>query len=120
MIEELKDYTIDMLEYLKGTSPNAAELHHEIFNTDYYIIGTAKAEKWIKKFGTFKVIGEIVDYETFHFGEVHTDCADPEKVANMYAYIKGEEILNESKTLYRLWDRNLDDDDIQDIINELN
>ena len=38
----------------------------------------------------------------------------------MYVYIQGEEILNESKTLSRLWDRKLDDEDLQDIINELN
>ena len=120
MKQELINYTIDMIEYLKGTEPEASDLHHEIFNTDYYIIGTAKAKEWVEKIGTFKVIGEIVDYETFNFGEVHTDCTDPEKVANMYAYIKGQEILDESKTLQRLWDKKLDDDDLQDIINDLN
>jgi len=120
MIEEIKDHAIEGLENLKGTNPEASEIHHEIFNTDYYIIGTYQAKDWINKFGTFDVIGEIVDYETLHFGEVYTDCADAEKVANMFAYIKGEEILHESKTLSRLWNRKLDDEDLQDIINELN
>jgi len=120
MIEEIKDYAIEGLESLKGTNPEGADVHHQIFNTDYYIIGTYKAKEWINKFGTFDVIGEVVDYETFHFGEVHTDCADAEKVANMFAFIKGEEVLYESKTYDKLYDKKLDDMDLQKIINELN
>jgi|TARA_R100000084_G_C4647763_1_gene147786 hypothetical protein len=120
MKEELINYTIDMLEYLKGTNPEASDLHHEIFNTDYYIFGTAHAKEWVEKIGTFKVISEIYDYENDNFGEVTTDFTDPEKVANMYAYIKGKEILNQSETLHELWDEKLDDDDLQDIINDLN
>ena len=119
-MEEIKDYAIEGIENLKGTNPEASDLHHEIFNTDYYIIGTERARRWVEKMGAFNVIGEIVDYETVHFGEVHTDCADPEKVANMYAYIKGQEILDESKTMHALWDRKLNDGDLQQIINELN
>ena len=109
-----------MLEHLKGTNPEGSDIHHEIFNTDYYIIGTYKAKEWINKFGTFDVIGEIVDYETVHFGEVHTDCADPEKVANMFAYIKGQEILDGSEAFHKLYHKKLDDEDLQQIINELN
>ena len=120
MIEEIKDYAIEGLENLKGQNPECSDVHNEIFNMDYYIIGTYKAKEWINKFGTFDVIGEIVDYETVHFGEVYTDCADPEKVANMFAFIKGEEILYESKTYDKLYDKKLGDEDLQQIINELN
>ena len=120
MIEEIKDYAIEGLENLKGQNPECADVHHEIFNMDYYIIGTYKAKEWINKFGTFDVIGEIVDYETVHFGEVYTDCADPEKVANMFAYIKGQEILDDSKTYHKLYQEQLNDEDLQQIINELN
>jgi hypothetical protein len=118
-MEELRDYTINGIENLKGTNPECADLHNEIFNTDYYMIGTRQAKRWVEKIGAFKVIGEIVDYETFNFGEVHTDCSDPEKVANMYAYIKGEDILYESKTYNELYNTKLDDDDLQQIINDL-
>ena len=121
MIEELKDYTIEGLENLKGTNPEASELHHEIFNTDYFIIGYGRAEEWLdKNVGSWEAIREIQEYEKFNFGEVYTDLSNSEKVCNMYVYIQGEEILNESKTLSRLWDRKLDDEDLQDIINELN
>jgi len=121
MIEEIKDYTIEGLEILKGTNPEASDVHHEIFNTDYFIIGYGRAEEWLdKNVGSWEAIREIQEYEKFAFGEVYTDLSNSEKVCNMYAYIKGEEILNESKTLSRLWNRKLDDEDLQDIINELN
>tara|TARA_R100001530_G_scaffold10126_1_gene10066 strand:+ start:555 stop:920 length:366 start_codon:yes stop_codon:yes gene_type:complete len=121
MIEELKDYTIEGLEDLKGTNPEASEVHHEIWNTDYFIIGYAAAEEWLdKNVGAWEAIREIQEYEKFNFGEVYTDLSSSEKVCNMYVYIQGLEILNESKTLSRLWNRKLDDEDLQDIINELN
>jgi len=120
MIEEIKDYAIEGLESLKGTNPQCEDIHYRIFNMDYFIIGTVKAKEWINKFGTFDVIGEIVDYETVHFGEVSTDCADPEKVANMFAFIKGEDVLYESQTFNNLYDKKLNDNDLQQIINELN
>mgnify|MGYP003657960325 FL=1 len=121
MIEEIKDYAIEGLEYLKGTTPEASEVHHEIFNTDYFIIGYAAAEEWLdKNVGSFEAIREIQEYEKFNFGEIYTDLSSSENVCNMYTYIKGEEILHESKTLSRLWDRKLDDEDLQQIINELN
>ena len=118
---ELIDYTIEGLENLKRTSPEASEVHHEIFNTDYFIIGYAKAERWLdKNIGSFQAIRAIQDYEKFHFGEIITDLSSSERVCNMYVYIKGEEILHQSKTLSRLWDDKLNDDQLQEIINELN
>jgi hypothetical protein len=66
------------------------------FNTDYYIIGTYKAKKWLGD-EVFAVIGIIKDYAQLHFGEVNTDFSDPEKIVNMYAYIIGENIVEEYK-----------------------
>ena len=43
----------------------------------------------------FEVIEHIREYEEFQFGEVNTDFSSPEKVVNMYAYIIGEEIVQE-------------------------
>jgi hypothetical protein len=120
MIEEIKDYAIEGLENLKGTNPEGSDIHHNIFNMDYYILGTYEAKKWVEKIGAFAVIGEIVDYETLHFGKVTTDCTEPEMVANMYSYIKGQEILDESKTYHELYHEKLNDGDLQQIINELN
>ena len=68
------------------------ELHHECFNTDYYIIGTYQATKWLGE-QVFNIIEYIKEYEREHFGEVTTDFSSPEKIVNMYVYIIGEEVV---------------------------
>jgi hypothetical protein len=89
-IQELKEY--DMKAYNQLVEDN--ELHNEIFNTDYYIIGTYEAKQWLSD-KVFDVIDYIKEYEEDNFGEVTTDLGNPEAVVNMYAYILGEEILYE-------------------------
>ena len=73
---------------------NVDDLHHYAFNEDYFIIGTYQAEQWLADH-VFEVIGIIQDYENMHFGESYTDLGNSEKVVNMYAYIVGEEVVNE-------------------------
>jgi hypothetical protein len=89
-IQELKDY--DVKAYNQLVEDN--ELHNEIFNTDYYIIGTFEATEWLDN-QVFQVIDYIKEYEESNFGEVTTDLSNPEKLVNMYVYILGEEILYE-------------------------
>ena len=71
------------------------ELHHELFNTDYYIIGTYKAKEWLKEHNicAFDVCEYIKGYEIDNFGESTTDLSSPEKVVNMLVYIVGEQII---------------------------
>ena len=93
--EYFDDFLTENLDYLKENNKYwREELHHEAFNTDYYIIGTYKAEKWLED-QVFDVIHTIQDYEMSNFGEVNTDLSEPERVVNMYAYIVGEEIVND-------------------------
>ena len=72
------------------------ELHHHVFNTDYYIIGTYQATQWLGD-ETFNIINFIKEYENDNFGEVYTDFSNPENVVNMYVYIIGESIVSEYK-----------------------
>ena len=116
---ELVQHAID---YLKDNQPGCygCDLHNEIFNSDYYIIGRYQAEQWlVKHIGIFNAIDEIKEYEEGNFGEVNTDLSEAEKVVNMLVYIIGEEILGESETLRDNWDSRLSDEDIEAIINEL-
>ena len=96
--QEIKEYLEDSLkDYDKSKIielVKEGELHHEIFNTDYYIIGTYKAKKWLGDYA-FDVIGFIKEYEQDNFGECYTDLSNVEKVVNMYVYIIGEELVNE-------------------------
>lgn len=99
----------------------ASDLHHELFNVDYFIIGYYQAEKWISEnYGSpFKAIDRIKQYELDNFGKEYTDLTDSEKVANMIAYIEGEELLNESSTLNHLWNHRLTVEDLKEIKKEL-
>jgi hypothetical protein len=96
--EEIKDHFEDFIagQGKDWVAENIDDLHHHAFNTDYYIIGTYKAKKWLGN-EVFAVIEIIKDYEQLHFGEVNTDFSDPEKIVNMYAYIIGENIVEEYK-----------------------
>lgn len=110
------------IQHIKDCKPSCygCDLHNEIFNSDYYIIGYYYAEQWLlNNGGTFYNIDLIKDYEQSNFGEVYTDFSSSEKVVNMAVYILGEEILNESKTLQSKWNNRLNDEDLEDIINEL-
>ena len=94
--EEIKGHFVDWMkeqdaEWLKD---NKDDWHHHAFNMDYYIIGTQKAIEWMGD-QVFKIIETIKEYEQENFGEVTTDLSSPEKLVNMYAYIVGEQVVNE-------------------------
>ena len=67
---------------------------NEVFNTDYYIIGTWQAKKALNEYG-FDATETVQDYEESNFGEVYTDISNPEKLVNMLYYIIGEEVISE-------------------------
>jgi hypothetical protein len=117
---EIAEETIEKLQDLDLDGTYSSDLHHELWNTDYHIIGFVRAERWINKFtNPFQAMKIIQDYENDTFGETHTDCSSPEKVANMLAYIYGEEVLHRSETLQKVWNKRLDKDIIQEIIMDL-
>ena len=97
-IKEITEFTKNRVEEIHNYDPDKlndiSELHHEIFNTDYYIIGRYQAQKWLGE-DTFDCIAKIVEYEETNFGETYTDFVEPERVVNMYVYIIGEEILSD-------------------------
>ena len=98
--EEIKEYAIEQIkEKLKYDEnylqKDILDIHFDLFNTDYYIVGTYKAKKWLGN-KVFKIVEFIKEYENTQFGEVFTDLESPEALVNMYAYIIGEEILHES------------------------
>ena len=117
--KELVNYAKDQIDSISD-GHYGCDLHNEIFNTDYFIIGSWKAKKWLKNNGgEFNAIHEIQDYENSNFGQINTDLSDAEKVVNMYVYILGEEILSKSKILQDNWDNRLTEEDMQEIVKEL-
>jgi len=102
--QDVKDYIIQQLNDDVGLDQHISDLHHYLLNEDYFIIGYYKAEKWLKKDSIFNAIETIKDYEQSNFGKVSTDLSSSESVANMLAYILGEEILYNNDT-YQLFTR---------------
>ena len=104
MREQAREAIIEALE--NGYSGYYCDLHNEVFNTDYYIIGTYKAKKALEEFGVFDAIEKIQTYEKDNFGEIYTDLSDPEKLINMLYYIIGEEVLFEMMQGIEAWEDN--------------
>lgn len=101
------NHAIDRLTDLIGLDIYGSELHHELFNVEYFVIGYHYAQKYLDAYGVFDAIGEIVEYENDNFGMVNTELDSSEKVLNMLTYIKGEELLSDHnihKVLDKHWD----------------
>ncbi len=93
MREEAREAIIEALR--NGYSGYYCDLHNEVFNTDYYIIGTYEAKRALAEYDVWDAIEKVQTYEKDNFGEVYTDLSDPEKLINMLYYIIGEEVLYE-------------------------
>ena len=102
--QDVKNYIIDQLNNDVGLDQHISDLHHYLLNEDYFIIGYYQAEQWLKKDSIFNAIETIKEYEESNFGKVSTDLSSSESVANMLAYILGEEILYNNDT-YELFTR---------------
>ena len=99
--QEIRDFCIDRLQEIADYDTAhdfkrryISDLHHDIFNTDYYIIGHYQAKQWMGA-DAFDMIGDVVEYEKDNFGELYTDLSSPESVVNMWVYIQGYEIIDE-------------------------
>ena len=96
--QDVKNYIIQQLNDDVGLDQHISDLHHYLLNEDYFIIGSWRAEQWLKKDSIFNAIETIKEYEQSNFGKVSTDLSSSESVANMLAYILGEEILYNNDT----------------------
>ena len=97
------EYAIDQLDSEVGLDAYIEELHHHMFNMDYFIIGTYKASKFIGS-DLGKILEVCIDFEKDMgiFDEsFYMTILEPEKVVNKLAYVIGYEILNNSK-IYQL------------------
>lgn len=104
MREEAREAIIETLK--DGYDGYYCDLHHEVFNTDYYTIGTYEAKKALEEYGAWDAIEKVQEYEKDTFGAIYTDLSDPEKLINMLFYIIGEEVLFEMMDGIEAWDKN--------------
>ena len=106
MREDARAAIIEALE--NGYAGYYCDLHNEVFNSDYYIIGVYEAKEALREYDVWEAIEKVQTYETENFGEVYTDLSDPEKLVNMLYYIIGEEVLFELMDGIEAWEKNYD------------
>ena len=119
--KDLIQHAISKLEDMYDWSGYTDDLHHVLFNEDYFIIGRLKAELWlVNNPGVFNAIREIQVFEDSVTG-VNIDLGDPEQVVNMFAYIHGYDVLNLSETYVSALEEgdSLNLEQVQQIIKEL-
>ena len=106
--DDIKDHFEDWLDENDMTVKQAFQeydydLHHQVFNQDYFIIGYYQAEKWlVDEQGhnrTFEVLGYVMEKEKAEYG-LDTVFDNAETLVNHYAYWLGEEIVYEA--IYKL------------------
>ena len=108
---EIKDMIMDY-ENVYG-----CDLAYEMYNNDYYIIGTYKAKQFLKEY--FDDMSECLEQYQEEFGEVYKDITDPEKVASLLALFVAQDVLSESKVLDDKWNEALEESDLEQIKEEL-
>jgi len=98
--QELLDYAKEQIVEL-GLDLNDDELHHKLFNEDYYIIGYYGASEWLKKhnIGEFESVELLNELMISHFGEIQKVDLNSEVVVNHLVYFWGYEIVDELKEL---------------------
>lgn len=117
---ELLNTILDAAKDGRLTDIPVSEIHHEVFNADYFIIGRYRAEQWlIDNYGVFNAIDTIQEYEQSNFGEVNTKLGEAENVCNMLVYILGEEILNDLKVISDNWNEDTTPEMIEELIKEI-
>ena len=104
MKKEARKAIIEALQ--DGYDGYYCDLHHEVFNTDYYIIGTYQAREALNEYDVFEALEKVQTYEKDNFGEIYTDLSNPEKLVNMLYYIIGEEVLYEMMDGIEAWEEN--------------
>lgn len=119
-LTDLVNHAIDKMNDGVGVDVYACDLHNKLYNMDYFIIGYYNAKQWIKEcdLDAFEIIETVIDYENSNFGAVNTKI-NSESIVNMFAYIMGEEILNECEHLQKVWDNRLTKKDCKIIIKQL-
>lgn len=111
MKQEAIEAIIEALE--DGYSGYYCDLHNEVFNTDYYIIGTYRAKEALREYDVFDAIELVQTYEKEQFGEIYTDLSDPKKLINMVYYIIGDEVIGEMYEIEAFednWNNTADDE----------
>lgn len=92
--EEVTARILDEIEQYEDSTYE--DVFHDLFNSDYWIIGTYQAKEWLDEVGTLNCIQIITDWEKEVFGEVQfTEFDNPERIVNLVVYCVADTLWNE-------------------------
>lgn len=136
MTEEFNYNTMlsTIADELENGSNSLEDIQMDTTSRNLWIIGIYKASQALEEFseedqlyasttlnGVFGAIEYVTNYETEEFGLVNTDLADPEKVANMVAYINMDYVLNDLSEEFDIdIAEELTDQQVDSIVNYIN
>tara|TARA_R100001244_G_scaffold118755_1_gene88431 strand:- start:208 stop:660 length:453 start_codon:yes stop_codon:yes gene_type:complete len=88
------DHIADNIQEYEGK--HFDDLHHFLFNEEYFISGDHQAQQFIIKndLNTYDITTFCQEKEKEEFGEINNTFDNAEKLVNHYAYWRGEELLN--------------------------
>lgn len=98
--DEIKKELLNYLEDNDLTLSQALEdddLHYNVYNSDYFIIGYYNAEQWLiedDRNYTFEVLGYVQEQEEIALGTIEK-IDNAERLVNLYAYWLGYEVIAE-------------------------
>lgn len=98
--DEIKNELLDYVENNNLTLSKALQdddLHFNVYNSDYFIVGYYNAEQWLTKDDrnyTFEVLGYVQEQEENEFGTIEK-IDNAERLVNLYAYWLGYEVIAE-------------------------
>lgn len=119
---------------LENGSNSLEDIQMNTTSNNLWINGTYEASQALEEFseedqlyasttlnGVFGAIEYVKNYEIEQFGLVNTDLTDPEKVANMVAYINIECVLNDLSEEFDIdIEEELTDQQANSIVNYIN
>ena len=111
LIEKLKEFNYD------GFTCDSYDLHNEVFNTDYVVIGCYQAKQMIAE--NIDDLFYMLDEYEQEFGESYKDIQDVERVLNLMYYMCGLQLFNELNLHSNEYNGILEQKDIQKIIDYL-
>lgn len=122
-LKQIIEHAIDGMSDKISEGQYKDDLHHVLFNEDYFIIGYFQASEFLKEVDVdpFEAIAYVIEQEIELFGEnqLTADDMNSERIVNLFAYFKGQELLYDLESLDNA-NEMLTKKDIKAILKELN
>lgn len=113
--EQIRSEIKDMISDYENVY--GCDLAYEMYNNDYYIIGTYKAKQELKKY--FDDMCECIEQYKEECGVTYENITDAEKLLTLLMLFVAQDVLSESETLNEHWNDQLNEEMLIKIAKEI-